>query len=143
MRALVATISALSLAAIQAWGQQQPLENSASSKDSITSARAARVDAAVKELETKSPSVNIGKDVKVEGPAVSVFKGAKLRQIPGRVLHLVNPFSSSGGERTVRVNRELNPTPWATAVGFSPGSSAFPDPTTHESKMGLISFSRP
>jgi hypothetical protein len=76
------------------------------------------------------------------GPVVRIFKGKSLREAPRRFFHLINPFAKSEPGPDYANSRELSPRAWSSVVGWRNGASAFPDATTHESSLGLISTQR-
>jgi hypothetical protein len=141
MKAVFSAILILSVTAVPVFAQQQGLEGFASSKDSISLDKA-RISALVnQDTNAIALSAHLGKHLKVEGPAVKVFKGGKLRSMPKRLVQLINPFAPSEPKEEFKRSRDLNPTPWASSLGWSPGRSAFSDPVTHEPSMKLISVS--
>jgi hypothetical protein len=68
-------------------------------------------------------------------------KGAKLRDFPRRFLHSINPFARTAPAEQVQRTGSLSPRAWTSTVGWHPGQSAFPDPLTHESSMGMTVLS--
>ena len=87
--------------------------------------------------------VAIGKKLRIGGPVVHSFKVKKAMEVPGRIIKLLNPFAASeGAAPAIEQKRNLSTRAWATTVGFHPGGSAFPDATTHESSMTLLTVGR-
>jgi hypothetical protein len=69
------------------------------------------------------------------GPLAQPFLSRRPSEIPGRMLHLVNPFApldASAAIHRTPAARDLSARSWATVVGWNPGRSAFPDETAHE-----------
>jgi len=84
-----------------------------------------------------------GKRFQLGGPLEKVFKRKKWRDVPRRIVSLVNPFSPEERATTeLRPRGNLNPRAWSTLVGLHPGQSSFPDARTHESTLGLVSISK-
>jgi hypothetical protein len=89
-----------------------------------------------------TPSDKIsGKHLVLQGPLVQPFKAKSFWDAPRRLLHSINPFAKKEHVEEIENPRDLNPHAWTTMVGWSPGQSAFADPITHESVMGLVSAS--
>lgn len=93
-------------------------------------------------LQSPQPEVSLGKKLRARGPLISIFKPKKLSQVPRRVLHLVNPFAPVETAPSLERVENLSPRAWSATVGFHPGASAFPEATTHESSLSLISAGR-
>jgi len=64
------------------------------------------------------PSASVGRHLRIEGPMVKVFKGAKIWDVPRRLLQAVNPFAPSESTEAVSRSRDLNPNAWASSVGW-------------------------
>ena len=79
------------------------------------------------------------KNLQITGPLVQPFKAKKFHEFPKRLLHLVNPFARSQPKQQTLDFRDYNPRAWASSISWRPGASAFADPVTHESSMGLFS----
>jgi hypothetical protein len=91
---------------------------------------------------SSAPSDKIsGKHLVVQGPLVQPFKAKSFWDAPRRLLHSINPFAKKEHVEEIENPRDMNPHAWTTMVGWSPGRSAFADPVTHESSMGLVSLS--
>lgn len=78
--------------------------------------------------------------VQTEGALTYLFSGTNLFEIPGRLWNLVVPSSSTVQAEPIRREGGLSSRPWTSIVGWAPGGSAFPDPTTHELSIGLFTF---
>lgn len=98
------------------------------------------------ELRPAEPPAEIhaGKKWRLGGPLISIFKGGKIRQTPGRFFRAINPFhrTSEESSTTTVVEYEsyqgLSPRAWATSVGWHPMRSGPPNPVTHEGGITLI-----
>jgi hypothetical protein len=86
--------------------------------------------------------VAIGKKLSVGGPLISTVKVKKASDVPRRVWSLINPFAPTENGEKLEGRSDLSPRAWASTVGFHPGSSAFPDATTHEPTMAVLSVHR-
>jgi hypothetical protein len=64
------------------------------------------------------------------------FFGKRFLQFPRRMLRLMNPFAPVESKGELRVP-DYSPRAWSSTIGWRPGASAFSDPVTHESSMGL------
>jgi hypothetical protein len=95
------------------------------------------------ERVTVKPDVIETKNLRFSGPAVAPFKAKRLREVPRRVLHAINPFAKQEEPPEFEGLPRVTSQAWTTTVGWHPGASAFADPVTHESRLGLISISRP
>src|SRR6266446_10568137 len=113
----------LSIVALGAPAQEQQSKASASSGDRSDSPVNQRLlKEALKEMETHNgsakPSASVGRHLRIEGPVVKVFKGAKIWDVPRRLLQAVNPFAPSESTEAVSRSRDLNPNAWASSVGW-------------------------
>ena len=102
---------------------EQSLEGSISSGDLIGgSFNERRINEVLREMEidrvSEKSSVNLGKRFKMSGPGVRVFKGAKIWNIPARVLHQVNPFAPVEAGEAERAKQDQNRGFW-TFLSFS------------------------
>jgi len=97
---------------------------------------------AAESSQAKEPEVSLGKKVRARGPLVQVFKGKTVLDAPKRLLRLINPFAPSQKTDQLERTANLSPRAWTSTVGLNPGGTAFPDATTHESSMGLVTISR-
>ena len=144
MRASLLVFVALAVASANA--QQQVLQTSGGDTKSaaVSSASTNRLLSLLPEgTPTNQDSIAIGKELRLGGPAVKVFKTRKVLDVPRRILNVLNPFTpSERAEVSFTPTRNLNPRAWATTVGFHPGGSAFADATTHEPTMTLLSVGR-
>ena len=61
--------------------------------------------------------------------------------VPLNALKAVNPLAPTDAKEAPATVAGESPRAWTTTVGWHPGASAFPDPTTHESKLSLITVS--
>jgi hypothetical protein len=86
--------------------------------------------------------ISIGKDFKLGGPAVSSVKTRKVLDVPRRILKFLNPFAPTEESTAFDQKRRLSSRAWSTTVGLHPGRSAFPDATTHEPTMTLVTVGR-
>ena len=141
MKAVLTAVLVLSATVVPVFGQQKGLEGSATSKESIRLDKERLSAILNQDTNAIASTANIGKHLKVEGPAVKVLKSGKLRSMPKRLVQLINPFAPSEPKEEFKRSRDLNPTPWASSLGWSPGRSAFSDPVTHEPSMKIISVS--
>jgi hypothetical protein len=80
--------------------------------------------------------------VQAEGALTYLFGGTNIFELPGRLWSLVTPSSPIAKTEPIRNERGLSSRPWSAIVGWTPGASAFPDATTHEPTIGLITFRR-
>jgi hypothetical protein len=76
------------------------------------------------------------------GPLAEILQAPKASAVPGRVLHLINPLAKGAPNPEAESARDLNPRAWSTIAGWNPGSSAFANPVTHESSLGLLAVRR-
>jgi hypothetical protein len=94
------------------------------------------------DMRLTQPEVIAGKDFQLSGPLVRPFKSKRFREVPRRLLHLINPFAATAPGEQLERARDLNPRAWASTVGWSTGCSSAPVEVTREPTMGLISASR-
>jgi hypothetical protein len=137
MKVRIAIMLLLWLAAERSFAQQQDLE---------TFTPDAKIAAAPLSLQEDmgltQPDVIVGKDFQLSGPLVRPFKSKKLREVPRRLLHLINPFALVEPRKEIEPIREVSPRAWTSTVGWSTGRSSAPVEVTHEPTMSLISVSR-
>ena len=112
-----------SLTALGAQAQEQQSKGSASSGDLFDSPVNERlVKQVLKDMETgyglAKPSASVGRHLRIEGSVVKVFKGARIWDVPRRLLQAVNPFAPSESTEAVSRSRDLNPNAWASSVGW-------------------------
>jgi len=122
MKAMIAFML-LSLVALGARAQEQQSKGSASSGDRFDSPVNQRLlKEVLKEMETRNgsakPSVTVGRHLRIEGPVVKIFKGAKIWDVPRRFLQVVNPFAPSESSEAMPRSRDLNPNAWGSSVGW-------------------------
>jgi len=92
-------------------------------------------------LEFKKQQTVQTKTLEVSGPLVRPVKAKNAGDLAKRVLQLFNPFApAEPQERITRVG-QTSSVAWTTTVGWSPGTSAFPDETTHTPSVSLVSAS--
>ncbi len=60
----------------------------------------------------------------------------KIAGLPLRLLKPLNPFAPVEPEDMRPGRGDYNPRAWTTISGWTPGSSAFPDPRTHWDNLG-------
>ncbi len=81
-------------------------------------------------------------NLQVSGPLVEPFKAKQGSSTPKQLLQLVNPFAPVPPQPAPETRtRGISTRAWTSVVGWSPGSSAFPDAVTHEPHMSLVSVS--
>ncbi len=122
MKAIIAVMF-LSLAALGAQEPQQQSKGSASSGERFDSPVNSRLMKEVlKEIEASHASAkvsaSVGKHLRLAGPVVKVFKGAKIWDVPRRLFQVVNPFAPSDRTEAVPRSRDLNPNAWTSSVGW-------------------------
>jgi len=130
----------VTLVVAHANAQQKDIESSVNQK---ASAQAERLSSLLSDDKLNDQTdVAIGKKLRIGGPVVHSFKVKKAMEVPGRIIKLLNPFAASEPAPAIEQKRNLSTRPWATTIGFHPGGSAFPDATTHESSMTLLTVGR-
>lgn len=97
---------------------------------------------ATPDKDLSSGTTSLGKNWQVTSPLVRPFKAQRLRQFPGRLLHLINPFAKKEAESETATRSGPSERGWTTTVGWSPGQSAFADPVTHEPSLSIFSLKR-
>ena len=144
MKASVTFLLTLLLSGARLWAQPHVLEASGTEKDpAAASSERHLMESVVSDNQGQSGSeVVVKKHFRVSGPLVQPFKEKGIIGFPRRLLHLINPFAKAEPRSESENARELSPRAWTTVAGWNPGGSAFPDPVTHESSMGLISVHR-
>jgi hypothetical protein len=133
----------LALSAGPVLGQQPGTKISATATNSAALRDDSRLLAPLIEETKPSQDVNVGKKLELSGPLVHPLKVRKIREVPRRLLHLINPFAPTERKEEFESTRGLSVRAWTTVVGWHVGGSAFPDAMTHESSMGLFSLSTP
>jgi hypothetical protein len=138
MNARIVIIVLLSLAAGRGFAQRQDFETFA------PEAKIAAAQLSLQEdIRLNQADIIVGKDFQFTGPLVRPFKAHKFREVPRRLLHLINPFAPvEPGEEIERV-RDVSPRAWTSTVGWSTGRSSLPVEVTHEPITSLISVSSP
>ena len=121
--------------------QQKEIESSVNQKAAALQAERLSFLLSDDKLNDKT-DIAIGKKLRIGGPVVRSFKVKKATEVPGRIINLLNPFAASEDAPAVTQKRNLSTRAWATTIGFHPGGSAFPDATTHESSMTLLTVGR-
>ena len=86
--------------------------------------------------------VIVKRNLELSGPLVQPFKARKILEAPRRLLHLINPFAPSEHKEALVSAPGVGARGWTAVVGWNPSGSAFADPMTHESTMGLLSLSK-
>jgi hypothetical protein len=79
------------------------------------------------------------KTLQFSGPLVRPLKGRTFGQALKGFFHLLNPFARSEETDQIKRYEGFSSRPWADTVGWVPGASAFPDPTTHSPSIALVS----
>ena len=127
----------------QAFGQAIQTEVSTSPKPAANPGIAAETAGTKVTLDQLTPKADVVEkgQFRISGPLVRPFKAKKLREVPKRLFHVINPFARDE-ESDLKGTQRVSTQAWATTVGWHPGSSAFADPVSHESSMSLISVSR-
>jgi hypothetical protein len=136
MKATIVIIVLLSLAADRSFGQRQDLETLAPNAKLAAAQLSLQEDVRINQAD-----VIMGKDFQFSGPLVRPFKSHKLREVPRRLLQLINPFASVEHKEEIEGMRDLSPRAWTLTVGWSTGRSSSPVEVTHEPTMGLVSVS--
>jgi hypothetical protein len=121
--------------------QQKEIESSVNQKAAALQAERLSSLLSDDKLNDKT-DIAIGKKLRIGGPVVRSFKVKKATEVPGRIIKLLNPFAASEAAPAFEQKRNLSTRAWATTIGFHPGGSAFPDATTHESSMTLLTVGR-
>jgi hypothetical protein len=141
MNARVVVILLLWLSAGRSFAQRQDsIVHSPPSTVSSPEVVAARMSLQ-QDSSLNQADVIVGKDFEIRGPLVAPFKAHKLREVPRRLLHLVNPFAPVEPREELERVRGLTPRAWVSTVGWSTGRSSLPVEVTHEPVMGLVSVS--
>jgi hypothetical protein len=78
------------------------------------------------------------KNAHIGGPLAHPLKSKKLSEVPGRLLHLINPFAPTAHKESVDPVSGLSNRPWTTFSNWRPIGSAASGPLLHESQMGLF-----
>jgi hypothetical protein len=138
MKPFLLVMIILALAAPRVIAQEKGLETATRGTTSPDD----RLSLAVREAPFTTSEFSVGKKLRARGPLVNIFKTRKIRDVPRRMFHFINPFATvEAGERLERA-ADVNPRAWTSTVGLHPGRSAFPDVTTHESTMSLVTVGR-
>jgi hypothetical protein len=135
-------VLALALAAGPVLAQQPGRELSAAVTNSAVLRDDSKLLAPLIEETKVSQDVIAGKKLELSGPLVRPFKARKIREVPRRLLHLINPIAPLERKEEFESTRGLSVRAWTSVVGWNAGGSAFPDALTHESSMGLISLTK-
>ena len=138
MKATIVITVLLSLAAGRGLAQRQDLETSAPNAK-LTAAQLSLHE----DMRLTQGDVIVGKDFQFSGPLVRPFKSHKLREVPRRLLQLINPFAPVEPGEEIESVRGISPRAWTSTVGWSTGRSSLPVEVTHEPIMSLISVSSP
>jgi hypothetical protein len=131
----------LAMAASQTFAQGTALESTTT--NTVTVAPSPAISPLVLEKVTVKQDVIDTQHLRLSGPLVRPMKAKRLREVPRRLFHAINPFAPQEDTDEFKGMARVSSQAWTTTVGWHPGASAFADPVTHESKMGLISVSRP
>src|SRR5262249_105098 len=133
----------LGFATSQVFGQSTQVEVGATPKPAANSGVAAEASGTKVTLEQLTPKADVLEkgQLQISGPLVRPLKAKKVREVPKRLFHLINPFARNE-ESDLKGMPRASTQAWATTVGWHPGRSAFADPISHESSMSLISISR-
>ena len=132
----------LALTACPVHAQQPGGELSAAATNSAVLRDDSKLLAPLIEETKVSQDAIVGKKLELSGPLVRPFKVRKIREVPRRLLHVINPFAPLERKQEFESTRGLSVRAWTSVVGWNAGGSAFPDAMTHESSMGLISLSK-
>ena len=132
----------LGLAAGQTLAQQPAKETSVTATNSASTQEETRLLAPLLEEPKGTQDVIVGKKIELRGPLVRPLKVKRLHDVPKALLQLINPFAVPEPKVEFESTRDTSTRAWATTVGWHPGASAFPDPMTHESSMGLFTLGR-
>lgn len=141
MKLGLALIGFLALAVSAAWGQSQELQGSVLFTNVPTLRYKSQSPDAPAESRNNTASIQ-PKRLHLSGSLVEPLKSRPASEIPKRVVQLFNPFAPAEPKPEPPRVEKLSPRAWTTVAGWNPGRSAFADPVTHESQMGLIKFSR-
>jgi len=142
MKAAFVFCFSLGLSISPVFGQNTQVEVG-SAKAPATPGIAAETGGTKVTLEQLTPKADVieKRHFRISGPLVRPFKAKKIREVPKRLLHVINPFARDE-ESDLKGLPRLSSQAWTTTVGWHPGSSAFADPVSHESSMSLISISK-
>jgi hypothetical protein len=138
MKAICRLAVLLGLAASHVVAQQPGREASVSATNSSSLREESRIVAPLLEEPKSTQDVIVGKKLELSGPLVRPLKVKRLGDVPKALLQLINPLAVTERKVEFETTRQLSTRAWATTVGWHPGASAFPDPMTHESTMGLF-----
>jgi hypothetical protein len=142
MRANLILIAALLLAGARTFAQQGTMGASHTEKTPAVS----RSDTSHlgSPPASGSPQAHSGafvtKHPQARGLLADLLRTRKPLDIPGRLGSLINPFAKSASTPEPELNRNMDSRAWTTIVGWKPSASAFADPITHESTLGLLSI---
>src|SRR5437667_12414786 len=143
MRAVLLIMMFLTAAAARGLAQQQALDSSSGGTNSAALTRTLRFSSLTAgDMSKATSNIFLGKKLTVSGPVVQTFKVKPVSDAPRRTLQLLNPFAPLEHVEQTERSSGLSTRAWATTVGLHPGRSAFPDATTHESTMSLLSVGR-
>jgi hypothetical protein len=90
---------------------------------------------------SSSETLRVGKNVQLSGPLIVPLKAKRTRDVPRKILQMLNPFSKPSEEAQAAQEAPVRSRAWSTTGGWSPGPSAFADETRHEPQLKLISGS--
>jgi len=97
-------------------------------------------------LSEKAPQENahitVGKRFQVNGPLAQPFKTHKLRTLPRRLFHWINPFAPSERQEEVLRSRDYDTRPWSSTEAWRSGGPWFPNEAYHEGGLSVISVHR-
>ena len=143
MKAGLLVTAILALALTRGVAQSQALGTSRPADNSKSATSQSKISTLLKEPPAVATSeVTVGKNLKVSGPVVHVSKARRVLEVPRRIGHLINPFAPTEHVEEVQRTPRLSSRAWSTTVGWHPGGSSFPDATTHEPSMTLLTVGR-
>ena len=147
MRISLILVPVLMLSGARMFAQQSTAQASHSEKTPASSISDARL---LDSLSAQSPvangsEANANGRLQVRGPVADLFHARSVSDFSGRLAHLANPLAKSEPKPEIEYSgslKRVSPRAWTTIVGWSPGSSAFPDPVSHEPTMTFLTIGR-
>jgi hypothetical protein len=91
-------------------------------------------------VSSETPTIS-GNRYQVGGAVAEPLKRRGIGGFFRGIGNLFNPFAPVRSEPRQTAVENVSPRAWTTMAGWHPGASAFPDATTHEPQMALVSVS--
>src|SRR5258705_4665293 len=123
MKAVFVLCLFLGMALARSYGQATTLESASTNVAAVVPAP--EISPLTLQKVTVKPDVIERQHLRLSGPLVRPMKAKRLREVPQRLFHAINPFARSEETDEFKGLPRVSSQAWSTSVGWHPGASAF------------------